>query len=425
MRVLIVSKLFPNAVEPLAVPFNRLQFTALAMLSEVTLLATIPWFPGARLLGARTGAGRLAAVPAQECIDGLQVHHPRVVLVPKIGHRVSGLTYAASLLRRVWRLRGRVDVVLGSWAYPDGMAAVLLARALGVPAVIKVHGSDVNVLSRTPATARGMRWAVRQAVRVVSPSASLADSLAQFGVRPERIQVVRNGVDRARFQVRDRASARRRLGLDPQARWLLYVGRLESTKGVAELCEAFGQLARSVPDAKLALVGDGSARGTCEALKGQLPGRVHCAGARPQDEVADWLTAADVVTLPSYHEGMPNTVLEALASGRRVVATHVGGIPSVLRDPLLGELVAPRDARGLLQALLRALYTPYDPAAVAAALDCPSWAESAARLQAVLEAAVREHTGPQTQPARASSPLGGAVPRPGAAAACEPSLEPQ
>src|SRR5580704_9480450 len=165
MRVLILTKIFPNRVEPLSSPFNRQQFAQLARLCDVEVLATIPWFPGAGALSRWSPAGRLLDVPDEEVVDGIEVRHPRFLFVPRIAPGLAGPLYAASLARTALRYRGRVDVVLGSWAYPDGFAAVLLARMLGVPAVIKLHGSDMNVVAKLAGPRRGLRWALPRAGR--------------------------------------------------------------------------------------------------------------------------------------------------------------------------------------------------------------------------------------------------------------------
>jgi teichuronic acid biosynthesis glycosyltransferase TuaC len=111
------------------------------------------------------------------------------------------------------------------------------------------------------------------------------------------------------------------------------------------------------------------------------------AGPQPLARVPEWVAAADVVTLPSWNEGMPNVVLEALASGRRVVATDVGGIPEVLSLPELGELVPKRQPTALTGALLRALEVDYDPLHITAHSGVRSWAHSARQLADVLERA--------------------------------------
>src|SRR5579859_3804968 len=106
MRVLILTKIFPNRVEPLSSPFNRQQFAQLARLCEVQILATIPWFPGARAFSRWSRAGRLFEVPKEEWIEGIRVQHPRFVFVPRLAPGLSGPLYAASLARTVLRYRG-------------------------------------------------------------------------------------------------------------------------------------------------------------------------------------------------------------------------------------------------------------------------------------------------------------------------------
>ena len=176
MRVLIVTKIFPNQVEPLSSPFNRKQFAALGRLGDVEVLATIPWFPGASAVRRLAGGARLSDVPEFEMIDGLRVRHPRFMFVPRFGHSVSGPLYAASLAKTALQYRGRVDIVLGSWAYPDGFAAVVLAEMLGVPAVIKLHGSDINVVARMSGPRKRLKWALPRAERVVAVSRPLAEA---------------------------------------------------------------------------------------------------------------------------------------------------------------------------------------------------------------------------------------------------------
>jgi teichuronic acid biosynthesis glycosyltransferase TuaC len=380
MRVLVITKIFPNAREPHACPFNLRQFAALAELCEVEVLATIPWFPGAEHFARWSRAGRLSDVPDSECIDGLNVSHPRFAYVPKIGVAFSGPLYAASLAPRVLAHRGRVDIVLGSWAYPDGYAAIALAPRLGVPVVVKVHGSDINVLARRAVVRRHLRQAMPKADRVVTVSKPLAERVATLGVRADRIDVVPNGVDRSIFFPTERGVARAELGLEPGRKLVLFVGRVEREKGAIDLVRAMA----SVP-ASLAMIGDGGAMASCRELARQLGVSLRSPGARPHAEVARWIAAADVVTLPSWNEGTPNSVLEALACGRRVVATNVGGIPDVLSASDSGELVPPHEPERLAAGLRRALASS-DPATS----DIPSWRRSAELLYASLTRAIAD-----------------------------------
>ncbi len=387
MRVLVMTKIFPNRLEPLSSPFNRRQFAELGKLCNVEVLATIPWFPGAPAFRRWSNAGRLTKVPASDTIDGLPVRHPRYLLLPKVGHSIAGPLYAASLAPTALALRKRVDLVLGSWAYPDGFAAVVLADLLGVPAVVKLHGSDMNVVAHLRGPRKRLAWALPRAERVIAVSAALAEQARALGVAPERVDVVRNGIDRNTFRPRDRAEARRSLGLDPEESIVLYVGHVTRPKGALDLVRAFESAGPRLKNARLAMVGDGADAAECVALARELGVKATFAGSRPHSEVATWLAACDLLALPSWNEGMPNVVLEALASGRPVVASRVGGIPEVVDSDVAGALVPAQDAVALGRALELVLSREHDPERISSSLRVPDWHESARSLhQSLLEA---------------------------------------
>jgi len=382
LRVLILTKLFPNAVNKHGAAFNRQQFVALSRLCDVQILGIIPWFPGARLFSHQSEAGRWCSVPARECIDGLDVHHPRAFFFPRFGHAANPMTFALSLLPAVWPLRKKVDVILGSWAYPDGVAAILLGRWLKLPVVVKVHGSDLNCLPDRDSIRRVLSRSLPRADRLVAVSRALAAKAREFGVAADRIACVPNGVDRSLFHPGDRTEARRELEL-PDGRLLLFVGRMEASKGVLDLLQAFENIAPRSRELRLAMVGDGTEMPRYREAQSRWPGRIFLPGAQPLARVARWITACDVLTLPSWNEGSPNVVLEAMASGRRVVATRVGGIPDLLDSSFAGEMVSAHRPDELAEALWRAAHAAYDPLMIAAAGPM-DWRESASLLQQAL-----------------------------------------
>jgi glycosyltransferase involved in cell wall biosynthesis len=393
LRVLAITKIFPNAAEPWSAPFNRQQFASLANHCHLDVMGTIPWFPGAGLLARWSSAGKLAEVPPLERIDGLDVTHPRTLFLPRLAHASWGPLYAASIAPALARYRNRVDVVLGSWAYPDGFAAVVAARLLGVPCVVKLHGSDVNLIAKRPGPRRLLAWALPRARRVVAVSRPLADEAVELGVPRERVAIVLNGVDGELFLPRDREAARAELGL-PAGPIALFVGNLKEEKGVLDLAGAWAEVVDGQPDATLVIVGDGPAHAAVSAKVGPLGARVRLVGRQPLPAIPTWMAAADVVVLPSHAEGTPNAVLEALACGRRVVASAVGGIPDLITRDELGTLVAPRDPRALARALALALRTPYAPRTVASLGARGGWDASAAALYDVLVGAANASASP-------------------------------
>jgi glycosyltransferase involved in cell wall biosynthesis len=393
MRVIAITQIWPNGLEPLSSPFNAQQFEHLARTCDLSVLAAIAYFPAARHLPRPIRPPRpalLHALPDHERIRGIDTYYVRQLYVPKIGVLVAVPLYLASLAPHRARI-AEADVVLGTWAYPDGCASILAARALGKPVVVKVHGSDLNVIARRPSARAVMKRVLPRADAMVAVSAALGDELAALGVDRARIHLVPNGVDGALFYPRDKRASRAARSIPADARVVSFVGRLEPQKGIRELLAAIPLVRERVPGAVFVLLGDGDSREEVARAARESPGAIVAPGARPLAEIAEWLGASDVFTLPSWMEGTPNVVLEALASGRPVVATRVGGIPHVVRERErerdgAGFLVPPRDERALASAIVRALEIEWDAGAVRA-LGPRSWEESARGLFSVLDAA--------------------------------------
>lgn len=387
VRVVAVTQIWPNSLEPLAAAFNVQQFRELAKACELEVLAAVASFPLSRITGQPPRPAKLAGLPPHEVVAGIPTTYLRQLYVPKVGVPVAVPLYLASALPHRARL-ARADVLFGTWAYPDAAATILLAKMLRKPCVVKVHGSDLNVIAKRPSARAVLQKVLPMADALVSVSEPLSDELAGLGVPRSRIHLVGNGVDEAVFHVRDRAAAREDLGVDPSRKVVFFVGRLEPAKGIDELMTAWDAVVREVPNATLVLAGDGVSRAKVEAWAKGHGEAVRVLGGQPLSAIAAWHGASDLFTLPSWREGTPNAVLEALASGRPVVATRVGGVPDVLRDPQAGRIVPPKDAPALGRAIVECLGKAWDPEEIRKT-GPGTWAESAEKLRAVLEGVVR------------------------------------
>lgn len=330
MRILTITNLYPNPFQPQRATFNRQQVRALAAGHDVSVIAPIAWTD--ELAARRAGSPKLPPGRRMEW-DGIPVEYPRYVFVPRALRGWYGRFFAWSVgpsFRRALTAF-RPDVVYATWAYPDGLAAVDLAHRAGLPAVLKVHGSDVLQLKYHPSRRRGTTEALRRADRVVAVSRDLALHVVELGADPARVHVIYNGVDAEVFRPGDRSEARRRLGLDLNRTALLYVGNLLPVKGVDVLIEACIVLAARGLDFDLHLVGKGPLRPALEARARQagVGERVRFHGVVAHDRLPDWFRAASAFVLPSRSEGVPNVLLEAVACETPFVATAVGGIPEV------------------------------------------------------------------------------------------------
>jgi glycosyltransferase involved in cell wall biosynthesis len=228
--------------------------------------------------------------------------------------------------------------------------------------VVKTVGSDLRVIPDV-ITARMIRSTLRRADFVVAVSEDLRQLAVTMGATPARTRTIHNGCDASLFHLADRGPARSELGVASDAQLILFVGRLVEVKGIGELLEAARRLAPSHPKLKVICIGEGVLEKELRA-KISDPALVQFAGRKEPQEVARWMAACDLLCLPSYSEGCPNALLEALFCGRPIVASNVGGIPELV-DEGCAILVPPRDPARLAAALAEALARPWDAAAIA------------------------------------------------------------
>ena len=395
LPLLVFTTVFPNAVQPHHGAFvaQRLRgLLAAAPETTARVVAPSPWFPFA----SRLRPAARPKLPRREVRDGVEVEHPRFFSLPLVGKCLDGAFLALGALPRLLRLRrqGFAFVAIDAhFAYPDGLAAVLLGRLLRVPVVLTLRGTELLLAPRRLRRPQ-MAWALRRAARVIAVSPELAALARELGVPDERLRLIPNGVDAELFRPTGRAAARRELGLPEEAPILLTVGSLGERKGIHLVLEALAALAGRFPGLRYLVVGGegpegawgGELRRRAEDLG--VAGRVLFAGPRRRRELPAWYNAADLFLLPSSLEGSPNAVLEALACGTPVAATPVGTLPELLAEPGAGLLIERRDAAAVAEAVTAALERPWDRDRVRDRVAARTWeavgAEVAAELHAVL-----------------------------------------
>ena len=351
VKILLFSSLYPSEVRPIHGIFVETRLRELLKTGEVQakVVAPVPWFPST---AERFGAyAKFAATPRVEQRNGVEVHHPRYVLLPKVG--MSMAPYAMALgalatMRRLQREGFDFDLIDAHYYYPDGVAASLLSKWLGKPFVVTARGSDLNLISQYAIPRKLILQAADRAAASIGVCQALMTKLADLGGSQSKLNVLRNGVDLERFVPEDRREARKRLGLAPEGRYLLTVGHLVELKGQHIAIEALAQL----PGVSLLIAGTGVEQGALKALAQRLgvADRVHWAGVVPQNELKWWYSAADALALCSSREGWPNVLLEAMACGTPVLSTNVSGTPDMVNTPAAGVLMERRDAAALIAA---------------------------------------------------------------------------
>jgi teichuronic acid biosynthesis glycosyltransferase TuaC len=291
------------------------------------------------------------------------------------------------------------DVIFSCFLYPEGYAALTLGRILSVPVVAMSIGSDINRIG-DPISALYTRTTLRGSDFLVTVSSDLRAKAIAMGASPEKSRSLVNGCDLSVFHVRDRLAARQKLGIDAATAAVIYVGRMDVKKGLRELIAAMTALHADRPHLHAYLIGEGPDKAAVQNAidANRAAGYIHALAGCPFEDVPLWMAAADLVTLPSYMEGCPNVILEALACGRPVVATNVGGIPEIMSDDC-GYLVAPRDADALAHALATTLDRTWDAAAISAR-HSRSWNAVAAELLGVFKSLLPSEDHHNMKPSR-------------------------
>ncbi len=353
MNILVFTTLYPNAAQPNHGIFveNRVRELRRHTGWHFRVVAPVPWFP---FRGARWGAwSQFARVPRVEERDGIVVHHPRYLVIPALSWRVAPLFIALAaygLLRRLHQ-ESPVELVDAHFLFPDGAAAVMLARRLGVPVFMTARGSDVNDSPRHRLPRLFLRRALRRATRTLAVSRELGRKLTALEPVIGEVPVAMNGVDTKRFRPMDKARSRARYGLAGKV--VLSVASLRRLKGHDLLIRAI----RGLDGFTLVIAGEGAERGQLEVLARQegVADRVRFLGAVPNAELPELYSAADVFALASESEGCPNVILEAMACGLPIVATPVGAIPELVPESGRALLVPTRTAEAFQTCLASAL----------------------------------------------------------------------
>ncbi|QDT55392.1 Putative teichuronic acid biosynthesis glycosyltransferase TuaC [Caulifigura coniformis] len=381
MNLLFLSMTFPDAVNRARGSYNLAMCRALAKEHCVQVCSPRPWpeMVRAKMRGK-------SFEPGPDVQDaGLTASYPCYWYLPKVTQKQSGRLLWQCSRRTVETLakRSKPDVVLSYWAHPDGEAGLRAARSTGAAAAVIVGGTDALILPHRPGRGPYVRRVLTESETVLTVSEGLRNAVLDLGASPERVHVMYQGVDPDVFHPGDQRAARGSLSLPSSRPVLLWVGRMVEIKRLDLLLDACRLLRLSDVDFDLYLVGSGELRETTEARIQQLglADAVHCVGAVPYQQTAQWYRAADLTVMCSDSEGLPNVLRESLACGTPFVSTDVGSIREIA-DSSYAILTRKGDAGELAEAIGAALRGQLRQAAQR--YQARSWDDCAAEVTRIL-----------------------------------------
>lgn len=378
MRMLFISNLFPDTTQPWRGLDNVTLLHAMRVERPEAEIRVICLRPGHGFWkGSRC---ELKPRPGDEVFHPVYGWAP---YVPKFGGMNDRL-FALAVRRALSKLPTgwKPDALLVPWLFPDGCGVNRVPELEGLPMVSVAQGSDVHQYLELPMRRRSILNLAKRA-RIITRSEDLRQRLLRAGADAGRVRTVYNGVDTEMFHPGDPQVARASLNLPSDGKLLLFVGNFLPVKGLELLIQATALVAHGMSDPlRLVMIGSGPLQEELSAQAkraGLLEDAVIWAGRKSPAEVAQFMRSSDAVCLSSHNEGVPNVLLESLASGRAFVTTDVGGISEILnQSPYGGRLVAGREPGVYAKVLLEVLAKPPDADSLsqyAATLAWPRCAE--------------------------------------------------
>ena len=237
---------------------------------------------------------------------------------------------------------------------PGGLCGIKLGKYLGIPVIVNIIGSDINIFPfKNHKTYKMTQNVLNSANAVISVSRDLKKKAKKIAGKEINIKVIHNGVDTQLFKPQNKQS---QYSLNNGNKVILFVGRIEKNKGVFDLIKAISLL-RNKKKIILFLIGELREKDNLQKYikMYSLEGKVIYLGTVPHKKVAEFMNNSDLFVLPSYNEGVPNVILEAMSCGKPVISTNVGGIPEVISHGINGLLIEPRNIEQLADSILKVL----------------------------------------------------------------------
>lgn len=362
MKILAISHLFPNLLEPRYGIFVARQLQEMSRLgADITVLVPTMWFPSVLTKFRRW---KNISAHAELCTSpGLEtncVSYPR--LPGNWYNRWSGLVVHQVCRRLSLKLHKckDFDIIYATDLFPDGDAARRLAGDLQIPSACLCIGADVNITAQSsPALHEHFVKVVTDLDGTLACGKPVSDSIDRATGR--KSLTVYGVVDLESFRpVADKHRIRADIGLPHGKAIFLYAGYFDERKGIVELLKAYASIAERNEDVLLVMCGDGRLMSWVRqfSVEKGIEDRLILPGQVEADKMATWMQCCDVFVLPSHTEGMPNVVMEAMACGVPVIATEVGGLPDAVGGSGGAVLIRPRCVEELQKAMDAAIESP-------------------------------------------------------------------
>lgn len=384
IKILVVSHMYPSVYNPIAGIFVQEQVKELIRQDcDVTVISPQPFVPfPINLINSRWNA--YSKIPLKEIRDKITTFYPKYLTMSgKSFFILKGLIIpytTRSFIKN--NLNNDFDIIHAHLTgFHMGWLAKSLKERLNKPLVITLHGSK-STYPKEKIRRVFMNKVLNSADKIISVSNYLKNKALKYGIDVKKIIVIGNGISQRKFHPISKKKARTILGLPRDRKIFLNIASLNKIKGQTNLITAFLKLKQQLDNkVMLIVIGEGELKQQLRrTARKELDKSILFVGRRPHKEIPLWLNASDLFILPSFNESMPVSLLEALACGKPVVATKVGGIPEVINSEDYGFIVNPGNISQLCTALNEALEKNWDENKIAQYGSNFTWDKMASEL---------------------------------------------
>jgi teichuronic acid biosynthesis glycosyltransferase TuaC len=359
MKILVISYMFPCRRHLTSgIFFANLLKELSSRVDELVVVTPRPYIPKF-LVRIRKRWSKWYLDPMVSKENGVEIIRPYVLTLRGVSFLgINGILWQYSLVNFIKNLikKKKFDIVLGHNLLPDGIAAGRLAKIFKLLSVTWCIGTDINDFAEYSFINHYLtKKCLEESHLVLTTSNALENKINRFSNKSINVRTFYRGIDISNFQnLPAKESLMRDLQLNFQRRYILFVGRIIYDKGIYELAEAFNIIALKYSDIHLIMIGEEIEKeNLINKFAEGISVRVHFKGIILYKEVAHYMKIAELLVLPTWAEGLPNVVMEAMAVGLPVVATDVGGIPEVLENEVTGLSVPAKNAEKLAEAIVR------------------------------------------------------------------------
>jgi len=346
VKILVISKMFPCKRHPTSAIFFANLMKEFAPIVDELIVVTPRVYIPKFLIKIRKDLYKWFLDPMVSQINGIQIIRPFVLSLPgKFFAGINGLfmQYCLhTLVKNLVKTR-KIKIILGYNMIPEGIAAVLLAKIFKLSVGFWVIGTDFNdVASNNLPNYYLSKRCLLKSNLVVTESKDLEEKIKKMYTKSVKVRTFYKGIDISNFRnLPSKNFLLKKLELNVNRKYIIFVGRLIRSKGIYEVAQAFIRLAKNNPDFRLILVGEEIEKERLEKIfkEAKILHKIIFKGIISYQEVARFMKISDLLVFPSWKEGLPNVILESMAIGLPVVASNAGGIPEVIKNEITGLLV--------------------------------------------------------------------------------------